>query len=130
MVRSPLPPLFSSLDRKYALYTVPHRYVPTATTKMDGQAQTQYEKKNQSSFMIFNCDHPATSKLTLEMVNTVPGRDLHRFCWLEDDMIGELDQAWNFLVGHTDPAVEPKNIHWTAGTPAMRGYENVPFVDE
>ena len=129
-VRENLAPLFSSLDYSKALYTVPHNYAPTATTKMDGQRQTQYPRKNESSFMLFNCDHPANEKLTLEMINTVPGRDLHRFCWLEDHHIGELDQKWNFLVGHTDPAIVPANIHWTSGTPAMKGYENVPWAEE
>jgi hypothetical protein len=49
--------------------------------------------------MLFNCDHPSNKKLTVEMINTLPGRDLHRFCWLEDDEIGELDPGWNWLVG-------------------------------
>jgi hypothetical protein len=33
--------------------------------------------------MVFNCDHPANRALTLDLINTVPGRDLHRFCWLD-----------------------------------------------
>jgi lipopolysaccharide biosynthesis glycosyltransferase len=128
MVRSPLPQLFASLDYSKALYCVHHDHAPKDSTKMDGQVQTNYDRKNWSSFVIFNCDHPANEKLTLEMVNTLPGRDLHRFCWLEDRHIGELDQSWNFLVGHNDTEIVPDNIHWTSGTPAMRGYENVPFA--
>jgi hypothetical protein len=96
---------------------------------MDGQAQTRYARKNWSSFLIFNCDHPANQRLTLEMVNTLPGRDLHRFCWLEDHEIGELPQRWNFLVGHTDPAIDPACIHWTSGTPDMKGYEDAAYAD-
>lgn len=130
MVRQNMTPLFAKLDQKYAIYCVHHKYEPPAGTKMDGQPQTQYGRKNWSSFLIFNPDHPANDKLTVEMVNTLPGRDLHRFCWLEDRHIGELDQKWNFLVGHTDPAIDPANVHWTSGTPAMKGYENAPFADE
>lgn len=129
-VRAPLPPLFASLDRGKALYCVHHDYVPTNATKMDGQVQHQYSRKNWSSVMIFNCDHPANDKLTLEMVNTLPGRELHRFCWLEDRHIGALDPSWNYLVGVTDPAVQPNIIHWTNGTPAMRGYEGTEYADE
>jgi hypothetical protein len=130
MVCSNLPPLFASLDHGKALYCVHHKHEPTTQTKMDGQVQQNYGRKNWSSVVIFNCDHPANKKLTVEMVNTLPGRDLHRFCWLEDRHIGELDQSWNFLVGHTDPEVVPNLIHWTNGTPAMKGYENVAYADE
>jgi hypothetical protein len=130
MVRSSLMPLFASLDYGKALYCVHHKHEPTTQTKMDGQVQQNYGRKNWSSMMIFNCDHPANKKLTVEMVNTLPGRDLHRFCWLEDRHIGELDQSWNVLVGHTDPDVVPDLIHWTSGTPAMKGYENVAYADE
>ena len=97
---------------------------------LDGQAQTQYERKNWSSVMVFNVDHPANAQLTPAMVNALPGRDLHRFCWLEDDQIGELAPEWNFLVGHTDPSVEPKIVHFTEGGPWMSGYENVAYADE
>jgi hypothetical protein len=29
---------------------------------MDGQAQTRYARKNWSSVMVFNCDHPANER--------------------------------------------------------------------
>jgi len=113
-----------------AIYCVHHNHVPTSGVKMDGQVQTQYGRKNWSSFVYFNCDHPSNRNLTLEMVNTLPGRDLHRFCWLQDDEIGELGPEWNYLVGHSDPAVVPKVIHFTDGVPDMPGYEDAPFADE
>jgi hypothetical protein len=130
MVRAPMSPMIHVLDRKFAVYCVKHKFDPPAGVKMDGQQQTRYPKKNWSSFMVFNVDHPSNKKLTLEMINVLPGRDLHRFCWLEDDEIGELPPEWNFLVGHSDPAIEPKCIHWTSGTPDMRGYEDASFADE
>jgi hypothetical protein len=55
---------------------------------------------------------------------------LHRFCWLEDDEIGELPVEWNWLVGHSDPEVNPKNVHFTDGGPWFQGFENVPHADE
>ncbi len=63
------------------------------------------------------------------MVNTLPGRDLHRFCWLDDDLIGALPAEWNVLIGeedHPDPAL----AHFTLGVPDMDGYETQPFADE
>jgi hypothetical protein len=88
-----------------------------------------YWRKNWSSFAIFNVDHPSNKALTLEAVNTLPGRDLHAFCWLKDEEIGGLDQSWNFLVGDTDPEVVPDVIHFTSGCPDMPGYEGVPYAD-
>jgi hypothetical protein len=130
LVRADIARMFEQLDPKYALYVVKHQYEPTAKTKMDGQVQTNYSRKNQSSFMVFNCEHKANARLTLEMVNTLPGRDLHRFCWLEDDEIGELDAGWNYLVGHTDRSIDAKCVHFTSGIPSMPGFEDVQFADE
>lgn len=129
MVVDNLAPLFASLDRKYAVYCVKHKHTPDNKQKMDGQVQTQYSRKNWSSFMIFNCNHVSNKALTPDLVNTLPGRDLHRFCWLEDHEIGELDAGWNFLVGHTDWVERPRTIHWTDGVPDMKGYEDAPFAD-
>lgn len=123
--------LFEDLDPKYALYCVKHDHRPDTKIKMDGQVQSKYARKNWSSCMVFNCDHPANDALTLEMLNTLPGRELHRMCWIEDDdLIGSLDPAWNWLVGYSSPEIEPKAVHFTEGVPDMVGYENVPYADE
>jgi hypothetical protein len=127
--------LFEQLDPRYAVMCVKHRHEPTAGTKMDGQTQTQYQRKNWSSVMAFNVDHPANDLLTVELINSVPGRDLHRFCWLTDDLIGELHQRWNHLVGYTQlyepPGPEnPAVIHWTDGYPLLKGYERADYADE
>lgn len=129
LVRGNLARMFDRLDPKYAVYCVQHRHEPEPGVKMDGQLQTRYARKNWTSVIVFNCDHPSNKKLTLEMVNSLPGRDLHRLCWLEDHEIGALDQKYNFLVGHTDPAVDPDVVHFTDGVPNMAGYENVPYAD-
>jgi hypothetical protein len=130
LVRGNLARVFESLDPAKAVYCVQHRHEPEPGTKMDGQAQTRYARKNWSSFVIFNCDHVANRALTLDVVNNTPGRDLHRFFWLADCDIGELDQSYNFLVGHTDPSIDPHVVHFTDGVPDMLGYENVPYADE
>jgi len=112
-----------------AVYCVKHDHQPTETTKMDGQVQTRYYRKNWSSVMIFNCDHPSNQRLTLEMINSLPGRDLHRFCWLEDDEIGALPQEWNYLVGHSKQESSPSLIHFTNGLPDIEGYEDQEFAN-
>lgn len=130
LVRADVADLFALADERYAVMCVKHVHVPDNTRKMDNQMQTLYARKNWSSLMMFQCEHPANAKLTVEMINTVPGRDLHRFCWLDDDQIGSLDPAWNWLAGHSDPAIDPKIVHFTNGTPDMRGHEKQPYAAE
>ena len=115
---------------EFAVMCVKHNHRPNSTTKMDDQVQSAYARKNWSSVMVFNCDHPSNRKLTPELVNSVPGRDLHRFCWLDDHEIGELGPEWNFLVGHSDPAIDPKIVHYTDGGPWFEGFRNAPYADE
>jgi hypothetical protein len=122
--------LFAQLDPAFAIHVVKHEHRPSAAEKMDGQLQTTYARKNWSSVMVFNLDHPATATLTPEVVNTLPGRDLHRLCWLDDSEIGELPVAFNWLAGHSPADVDPIIVHFTDGIPTMRGYENAPYADE
>lgn len=130
LVRGDLTRLFASLDPAKALYCVQHHFDPPEGAKMDGQLQTRYARKNWSSVMAINCDHPANAALTVDLVNTVPGRDLHRFCWLADADIGALPATYNFLVGHTTGVEDPVVVHFTAGLPDMPGYADLPFADE
>jgi len=129
LVRADISEVFKLADPSKALMCVKHDYQPSTREKMDGQIQTPYARKNWSSFMLFNCDHPANKGLTLDLLNNAPGKELHGFCWLDDNHIGELPQTWNFLVGEhegNDPAV----AHFTSGIPSMKGYENSQFADE
>jgi hypothetical protein len=131
LARDNMTKLFQSLDPKYAVMCVKHEHKQHASLKMDGQLQTLYQRKNWSSVMAFNCGHPANEALTVDLVNTVPGRDLHRFCWLDDDLIGELHPRWNYLVGHSKNDPDGVGlVHLTNGYPLMRGYEDVIFADE
>lgn len=130
LFRRDLSELFALADPRYAVQVVQHTYAPVETVKMDGQVQTQYARKNWSSVILWNAGHPANRALTVELVNTVPGRDLHRFCWLDDDLIGALPPEWNVLVGHSSPALDPAIVHFTEGVPDTPGYEHMPYSDE
>ena len=107
------------MDGAKAVMCVPHEYKPTEAVKMDGKAQHQYPRKNWSSFVPFNCEHPQVKMLTPEVVNTQTGMYLHRFQWLTDDLIGELPIAFNYLEGwHTkDDCPDPIAVHFTRGGP-------------
>ena len=103
-----------------AVCVVKHNHVPSVASKMDGQPQTTYKRKNWSSVILWNLDHPAHKALTPQSLNLLPGRDLHAFCWLADDEIGELPRTWNWLEG-VYPVMNPPPalIHYTHGGPWM-----------
>ena|ERR1700754_2208068 len=121
LVRGDIHVLFDQIDLRKAVSCVKHEHIAKASSKMDNRLQVNYPRKNWSSLMVFNCDHPANDRLTLEMVNSIPGRDLHAFCWLKDEEIGSLDPAWNYLVNVTKDVDNPHIAHFTEGTPTNRG---------
>ncbi len=123
--------LFGLLDDSKALYCVHHDYTPANAVKMDGQTQTTYPRKNWSSFMVFNGAHPNVKALTPAVVNSEGPAYLHRFSWLEDDMIGELDLEWNFLEGeYPRPDSQPMCVHYTNGGPWFENWQDVDYGDE
>lgn len=121
--------LFDCADDQYAVMCVKHDYKVKEGTKMDGQKQTVYPRKNWSSVMLFNCAHPSNQQLDQHLVNDteINGAYLHRFSWLKDEEIGELDHTWNYLVGVYDDISVPKLIHYTEGGPWFENYRNCKF---
>jgi hypothetical protein len=117
-------------DQSKAVWCVKHEYVPKNALKMDGQQQTKYARKNWSSVMVWNCDHPSNKALTVDLINSKPGRDLHRFFWLDDSEIGEVGPEWNYLVGVSPCVSDPCLVHFTNGGPWEPGYERVEYADE
>jgi len=121
--------LFDQADDKYAVMCVKHDYTPREGLKMDGKQQTIYPRKNWSSVMLVNCAHLSNAVLHKELVNDaeISGAYLHRFSWLKDEEIGELDHTWNYLVGVYDDIDVPKLIHYTEGGPWFENYRNCEF---
>lgn len=133
LARADVNNLFDLADPSKAVMCVQHA-TPVGKhasgIKMDGQQQTAYARKNWSSVMLFNCDHPANRALSIEMLNSARGRDLHQFCWLDAADIGALPHSWNHLVG-VDPHDPLASIaHFTLGVPSMKGYADSEFADE
>lgn len=114
--------LFALADPSYAVMCVQHRNGGGNGTKMDGQVQTTYPRKNWSSVMLWNCDHPANRRLSLTDVQERRGFDLHQFYWLNDAEIGTLPAEWNWLVGVQPQPLEPKIAHFTLGGPWLPGW--------
>lgn len=119
--------LFALADERYAVMVVKHQYQPTEATKMDGQVQTTYQRKNWSSVVLWNCEHIAHRRLTRDRLNNWPGRDLHAFRWLDDDEIGELPGEWNYLVGVSRLTRAPSLLHFTLGGPWLPNWAGGPL---
>ena len=123
--------LWALRDDDYAVQVVKHNHVPEEDTKFLGAPQTQYEKKNWSSVMLFNCEK--CQILTPEYVNTASGLDLHRFNWIDGDhLIGQLPHSWNHLVAYdrTVPVTEVFNLHYTSGGPYYQEYQTTDYAEE
>jgi hypothetical protein len=90
---------------------------------MDGQIQQQYNRKNWSSFMLWNCSHAANLKLTVDDANVKPGSWLHGMRWLEEEEIGNISEEWNWLDDWSPEHIDPKNVHFTTGGPWFTEWE-------
>jgi len=134
ILRTDIKELFDQADDQYAVMCVKHDYNPKSTTKMDGQQQTIYPRKNWSSVMLFNCGHKDNKRLTQDLINDpeINGAYLHRFSWLKDSVIGELSPEWNWLVGHYSEPQDgtPKLIHYTEGGPWFENYRECEYHED
>lgn len=104
-------------DENKAIYCVKHNYEPSEKIKMYGARQVKYSRKNWSSLVLYNCEHKSHNNLTIDDINTKPGRWLHNFLWLKDNEIGSISENWNWLEGYSSEKIEPKVVHFTRGGP-------------
>ena len=115
--------LYDQITSRKSVWVVPHEnygYKPKTKTKMDGQAQTFYPKKNWSSMMAFNCGSLDSQRLSLDAINQQPLSYLHRLEWVtENKKIGMLKPNWNWLSGYYQESDwgKPNAIHYTDGGP-------------
>lgn len=121
--------LFALADDRYAVMVVKHNYQPKGPYKKNDMQQTSYPRKNWSSVMLMNLAHPQFKELTVDVLNTVTGRALHNFDWLEDRYIGELPDTWNWLVGHST-SKDPALVHFTEGLPSIPKHREDPYAEE
>ena len=130
-VRADISEIFDEYGQyeEYAVSVVKHDYNPKDTKKMDNQKQENYNRKNWSSFILWNCEHPAHDNLTVDDVNTKSGRWLHNFSWLDEHEIGSIHPKWNFLDGWTDESINPCNVHFTTGGPWFDGWTPKRTID-
>jgi hypothetical protein len=133
MLRGDIAEIFKEIEREpgKAVYVVKHDYTPKDDIKFLNTIQYSYPRKNWSSVIVWNCAHPANRKVSPAYVNSASGMELHRFSWLNNDDIGEINVRWNWLVGEYDnPPDNVKNVHWTIGGPYFKEYQDVDFSSE
>lgn len=130
LFRDDIRQLFALADPAYAVQVVQHAPILDEAPKKDGQIQQAYPRKNWSSVILWNCGHPANRALTLDVLNTWPGRDLHAFRWLSDAQIGALPARWNVLIGEHEPPPDTAIAHYTLGVPNIPGHELDAFAYE
>ena len=127
--RSDISELWRQRTTKYAVQCVQHDYTPTSTVKFLNQPQTPYPKKNWSSMMLFN--NAKCTALTPDYVNSATGLELHQFKWLEnEELIGKIDEEWNWLVGEYEYNSNAKLVHYTEGGPYFKKYKNCDYAKE
>lgn len=130
LFRCDIKEIFDLADERYAVMCVKHRQDVKKQTKMDGSQQTSYYRKNWSSFVLWNCGHPANEQLTKELVNTATGGYLHGFSWLKDHEIGSLPEEYNWIAGCSKSDLHPKVIHYTEGGPWFSNHKDALYSEE
>jgi lipopolysaccharide biosynthesis glycosyltransferase len=121
--------LWSLRDESKAVQVVKHDYKTKSLKKYLGNINEDYPRKNWSSLILWNCSHPENSILTPDFIQGQPGSYLHRFSWLKDDLIGELETEWNWLAIEYPENPNAKIIHYTLGTPCFKDYANESMSD-
>lgn len=86
--------------------------------------QTNYRRKNWTSVMLMNCDHPAWMGVVPEVIKAATPIHWLTLSNLKDHEIGELDPSWNVLIDEGQDDTSAKVLHWTAGIPKFKHYQN------
>lgn len=134
LVRDDLALLWDRIDESKAAMVVKHDYKTTHPKKFIGTplecGNDAYPRKNWSSLILWNCGHPINKMLTRDFVATAGGKVLHRFAWMDDELIGEIPPAWNHLVGEQNYRNDASNVHFTLGAPAFFHYRDCDYSGE
>ena len=129
LVRADIAELLEMADETCAIMCVKHDHDPDERVKMGRERlQTRYVRKNWSSLMLMRPDK--CRNVTQFVLNNWSGADLHALRFVSDEQIGGLPESWNWLEGWSNPALDPKIVHYTRGTPDMEGHEEAAYADE
>jgi hypothetical protein len=117
-----------------AVQVVKHDYQTRHPVKYVGSrmeaANPDYPRKNWASVMLMNCSHFAWRQITPEFVRRAKPMDLLQLRFIDDERIGALPEAWNWLVDEYGRNDNAKLLHWTAGIPAFQAHADAPMAQE
>ena len=116
--------LWNLRDNKYAIQVVKHDYKTKIRNKYWGNKNENYPRKNWSSLILWNCEHKSHKILTPDFIQKQTGAFLHRFNWIKDSEIGDINKEWNWLAMEYEEKQDINLIHYTIGTPCFEEYEN------
>ena len=130
ILRTDITELWDMRDDTKAVMCVHHDYKTKMTEKYLGSKNENYPRKNWSSVILWNCSHESNKILTPQFVQNATGAQVHRFTWLEDNLVGELPVEWNWLPDEFGPNENAKLLHYTLGTPSFHDFATTPMGDE
>ena len=122
--------LWALRDETKAVLCVKHDYKTKATMKYLGNKNEDYPRKNWSSVILWNCGHPKNRILTPDFVAEQTGAFLHRFKWLEDELVGEVPKTWNWLTTEYPINNDANLLHYTLGAPCFKDYKTADMADD
>lgn len=119
--------LWNLRDDSKAVMVVKHDYKTKQPIKYLNAKNEDYPRKNWSSVILWNCNHPAHKILSPKIVQSSTGQYLHRFSWISDSDIGDLPIEWNWLADEYGVNTSAKLIHYTLGTPCFEEFKDSPM---
>jgi lipopolysaccharide biosynthesis glycosyltransferase len=126
IVKDDVANLFALAEHDKAAMVVKHDYQTKHPRKYIGSpiesVNLDYERKNWSSVILWNCSHFANRGLRPETVSKADTAYLHRFGWIPDEKLGELPKEWNHLIGEEEYSPTAKLSHFTLGVPGFAHY--------
>ena len=130
LLRADIAELWNLRDESKAVLCVHHEYKTKMHEKYLGAKNQDYPRKNWSSVVLWNCGHAANRRLSSQFVQQATGAQLHRFTWLEDELIGTLPKVWNWLPDEFGANPKAKLLHWTLGAPCFHEFADAPMAEE
>lgn len=107
---------------KHSDYTSQHERKYIGTDMECGQSN--YSRKNWASVMLMNCEHPSWRLVTREIAEGRSALVLLQLSTIAEQDIGSLPPEWNVLIDEGQADKGAKLLHWTAGIPSFKHYQN------
>ena len=102
----------------------------TASVKMDGMKQEDYNRKLWSALFTFTPSNALGCTYRPDVINTIPGRDLHNFMGMANELIGDLDRNFHYIPSFDQKPDNPKGIHYSEWSPWINPEKEKEYPSE